>query len=75
VCGARVWTDEMSDARGRKNRPAAGGSLLRGRRGTTERGGGSGGGDATRREGGVGPGSDRRVASRPRSGRSAPLFR
>jgi hypothetical protein len=57
---------------GEKNRPAAGGSLLRGRQGTTERGGG------VRQRGRVGPGSERVPADRgPAAARpgGAPLFR
>jgi hypothetical protein len=45
--------------------------FLRGDRGQ-QRGGGSGSGDATRCGGGVGPGFDRRAASRPRPGSGAP---
>jgi hypothetical protein len=38
-CGARAWTDEMNGVGG----DSAGGFLLKGRRGTTERGVGGGG--------------------------------
>jgi hypothetical protein len=30
VCDAQAWTDEMNGARGRKIRPAGGGSVLKG---------------------------------------------
>jgi hypothetical protein len=48
VCGARAWTGETNGAQGRKIRPAAGGSILRGGMGQ-RRGGAPSSGDATRR--------------------------
>jgi hypothetical protein len=80
VCGARAWTGEMNDARGRRKSASGRWLLSKGRRGTAERGGGSGSGDAMWCGGRMGPGFNRRAASRPRPGqpwpgRGAPLFR
>jgi hypothetical protein len=66
VCGARAWTGETNGAWGRKIQPAAGGSVLR-----AVWDSGEGGGLAAGTPHGVGPGSDRRAASRPRPGRGA----
>jgi hypothetical protein len=63
-----VGEESAALGRGRTRRTAwggrsvDGGSLLKGVAGDNREGGGSGSGDATRRRGDVGPGSDRRAA-------------
>jgi hypothetical protein len=72
VRGARAWTGYTNNARGRKIQPASGGLVLRGATGRGVQRGLTAGTPCS--VGCVGPGSDRRAASRPPPGRPRRTF-